>query len=190
MNEFSPAPDETAARLQADIRARLAALWKFITILFLALVAALLLALPWLLRVASVMVWLAGAYTLMVAIDNLYSPFSRPFPVLTLQFVVILTMVGWVGFLLQRRGKQDIWGGLAIGGVLSLLATRLGLPSLTQWQYADLFLAVLPPATAALLLFYIAIRLRLLRERKTFHLDGPAFTWLPGTISKITRRNT
>ena len=179
---------DAQSRLRDLIKAQLAAVQKFLTIFFLAIVAALLLALPWALRLASVMLWLAGAYTLMASIGSLYSPFSRPFPVLTLQFVIILAMVAWAGFLLQRRGKQDVWGGLAIGGALSLLTTKLGIPSLMQWRYADLFLAVLPPATAALLLFYIAIRLRLLRERKTFHLDGPAFTWLPGTISKITRK--
>ena len=179
---------DAQSRLRDLIKAQLAAVRKFLTIFFLALVAALLLALPWALRLASVLIWLAGAYTLMVSIDSLYSPFSRPFPVLTLQFTVMLVMVAWMGFLLQRRGKQELWGGLATGGAISLLTTKLGIPSLTQWRYADLFLAALPPATAALLLFYIAIRFRLLRERKTLYLDGPAFTWLPGTISKITRK--
>ncbi len=179
---------DAQSRLRDLIKAQLAAVQKFLTIFFLALIAALLLALPWALRLASVMLWLAGASMLMVSIGSLYSPFSRPFPVLTLQFTVMLMMVGWAGFLLQRRGKQELWGGLATSGLFFLLATKLGIPSLAQWRYADLFLAVLPPATAALLLFYLAIRFRLLRERKTLHLGGPAFTWLPDNISKVTRR--
>ena len=185
MNEPAAAPADQATRLREYIKHQLAVVGKFLVILFLGLVAALLMALPWALRLASVLAWLAGAYVLMVAIGDLYSPFSPTPPVIALQFVVIETMVAWVGILLQRRGKQDIWGGLAISGVLSLLMVRLGIPYLMQWQYSRLFLAVLPPALATLLLFYITVRFRILRERKNLHLAGPAFTWLPENISKL-----
>ena len=64
----------------------------FMKILVLGFVVALLLLLPWLLRIAALLVWLVGGYFAIMAIQAAYSPFSQHIEVLALQFAVILAM--------------------------------------------------------------------------------------------------
>lgn len=92
-------------------------LGQFLAILFLGLLAALLYALPWLLRMACVLGWLIGGYMAIEAIQNLYGFHSPIGAVLALQFAVIFLMVAWAGSLLLVNPKH-IWGGLALGGLL------------------------------------------------------------------------
>lgn len=154
-------------------------LGQFLAILFLGLLAALLYALPWLLRIACVLGWLVGGYMTIDAIQNLYGFHSPIGAVLALQFAVIFLMVAWAGSLLLVNPKH-IWGGLALGGLLPAWITWKGLPWLfANWEYADLFIRILPPALFSLALFYITLRMRYLRTNQQLHLSKPAFTWLP-----------
>lgn len=140
-------------------------LGQFFTILFLGLLAALLMALPWLLRMACVLAWLIGASLAIVTIQQLYSPFSPSGAVIVLQFAVVFLMVAWAGVLL-RKYRKNIWGGLAVGGLTSALVTLKGIPWLmANWQHTDLLLRVLPSALFSLALLYLTIRLRILRKR-------------------------
>ena len=160
-------------------------LGQFLTILFLGLLTAFLYALPWLLRMACVLIWLMGAYMAMQSIQVLYAPHSPTGAVLALQFAVIFLMVAWVGAVLLTN-FQYIWGGLGLSGLLSASIVWGCIPWLqAYWQYADLFFRVLPPALFSLALIYITIRMRILRKNQSLHLAQPAFTWLPDTLSKI-----
>jgi len=160
-------------------------LGQFLTILFLGLLAAFLYALPWLLRMACILIWLMGAYMALQAIQELYAAHAPSGAVLALQFAVIFLMVAWTGILLLVK-PQYIWGGLGLSGLLSAGIVWAGIPWLqTYWPYADLFFRVLPPALFSLALIYITIRMRFLRKYKTLRLAKPAFTWLPETLSKL-----
>lgn len=160
-------------------------LGQFLLILLLGLLAALLFALPWLLRMACVLVWLMGGYWAMQAIGELYAPHSPAGAVLALQFAVIFLMTAWAGTLLLAK-PQHLWGGLALGGLLPAWIAWQGIPwLLANWQYTDLFFRILPPALFALALVYITIRMRFLRNNQQLHLSGPAFTWLPEQVQKL-----
>lgn len=160
-------------------------LGQFITILFLGLVTAFLYALPWVLRMACILIWLMAAYRAIETIQELYAPNSPVGAVLALQFAVIFLMVAWVGALLLAN-FQYIWGGLGLGGLFTGLIVWVGIPALqANWQYATLFFRVLPPALFSLGLITITIRMRTLRKKQTLHLAKPAFTWLPETLSKL-----
>ena len=140
-------------------------LGEFITILLLGLLAALLMALPWLLRMACVLTWLVGAYLAIVTIQQLYSPFSPSGAVIVLQFAVIFLMVAWAGVLL-REYRKNVWGGLALGGLIPALVTLKGIPWLmANWQYSELLMLVLPSALFSLALLYLTLRMRILRKR-------------------------
>ncbi len=154
-------------------------LGQFLVILFLGLLVALLYALPWLLRMACVLGWLVGGYMAMEAIQNLYGFHSPTGAVFALQFAVIFLMVAWAGSLLLVNPKH-IWGGLALGGLLPTWIAWKGIPWMFEgWNYADLFIRVLPPALFSLALIYITIRMRFLRTHQQLHLSKPAFAWLP-----------
>jgi hypothetical protein len=140
-------------------------LGQFLVILFLGMLTALLYAAPWLLRMACVLGWLVGGYLAIQAVEALYLPHSPTGPVLALQFAVIFMMVAWVGTLLLVNPRH-FWGGLALGGALPAGVVRAGIPWLfEQWAYAELFFRVLPPALFSLLIFYLTIRMRFLRNK-------------------------
>jgi hypothetical protein len=131
----------------------------FLTILVLGIVGAVLLALPWLLRAAALLLWLGAAYLGITSIQTIYVPFSPAIPVLALQFAVILISVGWVITLL-RNNPQLFWGGMAAGGLVVGGASIGSIWLLSHWRYADLFFRVLPPALFSVLLIYETIRMR------------------------------
>jgi hypothetical protein len=170
----------------------LKAIWKallllgqFLVILFLGLVAAILYALPWLLRLACIVVWLVGGYLAIEAIQKIYGTYSPSGAVLALQFAIIFLMVAWAGTLLKASPK-NVWGGLLLGGLLPAWITWQGIPWLfLEWQHADLFFRVLPPALFSLALIYITIRMRLLRNAQQLNLSEPAFTWFPEQLSRF-----
>jgi hypothetical protein len=150
----------------------LKAIWKslrllvqFVTILILGLLAGLLYALPWLARMACILGWLTGGYLAIQAVETLYRPHSPAGPVLALQFAVIFMMVAWAGTLLLVN-PQHIWGGLALGGIFSSGIAWAGIPWLFEnWAHAELFFRVLPPALFSLLIFYLTLRMRFLRNK-------------------------
>jgi hypothetical protein len=167
------------ANLLKAVKHALHLLGQFISILFLGLLAALLYALPWLLRMVCVLGWLIGGCMAMDAIQKLYGSHSPARAVLVLQFAAIFLMVAWAGTLLLINPKY-IWGGLALGGLLSAWVTWQGIPWLfAQWVDADLFFRILPAALFSLALIYLTIRLRFLRKHQQLHLTKPGLSWLP-----------
>jgi hypothetical protein len=135
----------------------------FLVVFVKGVLLALLLPLPWLMRLAAVLTWLTGAALAMEAIRKIYQPFTPSGAVFALQFAVIFLMVAWVGVALRFEGRL-IWGGLTVGGLVPLLLVCYALPRFSAWQYAHLFSRLLPPALFALGLIYLTYRFRFLRK--------------------------
>ena len=170
--------NNTISLLLEKIKDAAKLLAAFFTILVLGIVAALLYALPWLLRAVAVVGWLIADYVGITTVQAIYAPFSPALPVLALQFAVITTMVAWTGATLQQDPKR-VWGNLAAGGVVlgsfSMLANWL----VIHWQYADLFFGVLPPALFSALLLFETVQLRSIRQSEgKIRMLAPAFMWL------------
>ncbi len=173
----------------ATIHRLLHAVWKaiqllaqFLAILVLGILAALLMALPWLLRLASLMTWLLGGFLVVQVVQHVYGANTPAGPILALQFAVIFLMVAWIGVLF-KKAPPFTWGGLFLGGLLSGWIAWQGIPMLlARWQYADLFLRSLPPALLALTMFFMTLRLRFLRSAQQLKLVDPAFLWLPKAV--------
>jgi len=140
-------------------------LLEFLTIVILGVVGAVLYALPWLLRITALLLWLVGAYLGFTSIQTIYAPYSPSIPVIALQFAVILISVGWVLIVLSKNARF-VWGGLAVGGLVVGGAAIGSIWLLAHWRYADLFFRVLPPALFSVLLIYETIRLRALRRTR------------------------
>lgn len=131
----------------------------FLTIVILGVVGAVLYALPWLLRLVALLLWLSGSYLGITLIETIYSPFSPAIPVIALQFAVILISVGWIAILLREK-TEFFWGGIAAVGLAVGGAAISSSWLVIHWRYADLFFRVLPPALFSALLIYETIRLR------------------------------
>jgi hypothetical protein len=152
-------------------------LFQFILIVLLGLLVAFLAALPWLLRMAAMLSWLFAAWFGLNAIQTIYAPFTDEIPLMALKGALILAQVSWLS-LKVLAVREHVWGGLVLGAIvvggLSWLALRVS----ENWQYADLFFRVLPPALFSGLLIYETIHLRSLRRGDGIRLSAPAFEWL------------
>jgi hypothetical protein len=152
------------AKLLGVIKRTLLALTDFLLSISLGGIEAILLALPWLLRIMAVLVWLAAAFIGIETVNDIYAPYSPAIPVIALQFAVILASVAWLAILLNRNARF-LWGGMAAGGLviggISLGAAWV----LEHWRYANLFFRVLPPALFSVLLIHETVRLRALRQK-------------------------
>ena len=152
-------------------------LGNFLKIFVLGFVAALLLLLPWLLRIAALMVWLIGGYFAITALQAAYSPFSQSIEVLALQFAVILAMTA-IPLLLILKNKEQLWGGLTLGGAFFLFISY-SVISLSETEYGSLILRVLPPALLTASMLAMTIRLKTLRSRgKKIIFSAPLFVWI------------
>ena len=141
-------------------------LLSFLVIVTLGIVGAVMYAIPWLLRVASLLLWLTATYIGFATIQTIYAPFSPAIPVIALQFAVILASVGWVIIVLGKN-TNFVWGGMAAVGMVIGGASIGSIWLLDHWQHADLFFRVLPPVMFAVLLIYETTRLRSLRSNQT-----------------------
>lgn len=122
---------------------------------------------PWLLRAASILGWLIAIIMCINTLHSIYSPFTDVVPMFALQFGVILLMVQWAMYGL-RNGKS-VWG-LLFAGAISLWCISEGLTWLSiNWQYANLFFRVLPPALLAVGMITISIRTR---TRRLSHISS------------------
>jgi hypothetical protein len=146
---------------------------QFLIVVVLGLVAAVLFALPWLMRVAALLIWLTASYMGFTSIQTIYAPYSPAIPVIALQFSVILILVGWVLVVLSKN-TNFIWGGMAAGGLIVGGASIGSIWLLDHWQHADLFFRVLPPALFSLLLIYETLHLRSMRHKWSAVLTIPA----------------
>jgi hypothetical protein len=152
----------------------------FLSILFLGILGAVLFAIPWLLRTASVLIWLVAGYLAISSIDDFYQRYvSSPIPVLALQFASILLMVAWAMVGMMQKGTDAVWGFLATGGiVVGAIFLKLVPWMFFRWpSYANLFFRVLPSALFIVLLIFSTIRLKWLYTTAGTKLSGPAFRW-------------
>ena len=152
------------------IRIALVILIELLTTMILGVLFAILFALPWILRVASVLLWLGGDYLGISSIQAIYAPISPAIPVIALQFAVILMSVGWLLIVLNKNPSL-VWGGMTAGGLVIGGASIGSIWLLAHWQYADLFFRVLPPALFSVLLIYETIHLRSLRRNRNALLE-------------------
>lgn len=146
-----------------------AGLIQFLKQLVLGIVAAILYALPWLLRIISIVAWLVSLFMCIQTIETIYSPFSDEVPLFALQFGAVLLMVLWamVGMM---AGKQ-VWGILAAGAIILGLITQGAAWLSAQWLYADLFFRVLPSVLLAVGMITLGIRTRAKRF-KQFNINS------------------
>ena len=130
---------------------------EFLIIIFLGVLVAIIYALPWLLRIGAIIIWFYGGYRLVIAVDQIYTPFSPEIPVMILQFfVIIVQLSAMVGILIIDLRLS--WGALYFTGGVPLWLALKGIPgAFENWQYADFVFRVLPPALWAMLLILILI---------------------------------
>ena len=140
-------------------------LLEFLAIVVLGVAGAILYALPWLLRVIALLLWLGGDYLGISSVQTIYAPNSPAIPVIALQFALILMSVGWLLIVLSKNTSL-VWGGMTAGGLVIGGASIGAAWLLAHWRYADLFFRVLPPALFSLLLIYEMIRLRSLYRNR------------------------
>ncbi len=155
------------------------ALIQFLIALVLGLVAAVLLALPWLLRLVSLGAWLAAIFSLgawlaaiyagIQSIQRIYSPFSSAIPLISLQFALTLIAVAWMMTLFISNHKY-LWGGLLASGIVIGGGAQGANWLAANWKYAGLMFHALPPALFALLLIYETIHQK--RKRQTTAANG------------------
>lgn len=151
------------AALTRTILDGLKGLSQFVAVVVLGVIAALILALPWVARIAALLGWLLAAAALMETVRGIYAPFTPAVPLYALQGAVILTAVSWLGVLI-RRARERVWGGLVLGGlVMAVLAWLLGQ---LHARYGDLPFRVLPPALFAAMLVYLTARGKSIRMQK------------------------
>jgi hypothetical protein len=152
------------------IRFALVALIEFLIAVILGGIAAILIALPWILRFIPILIWLTAAYMGFISVQTIYAPYSPAIPVLALQFSVILILVGWV-LLVLSKNASFVWGGMAAGGLVVGGASVGSVWLSVHWKHADLFFRTLPPALFSVLLIYETLRLRSLRSQRNAPLE-------------------
>jgi hypothetical protein len=135
----------------------LKALAEFLLVLLLGLVAALLILIPWLMRVLALIGWLAGTYLIWMTVNNLYSAFTPPLPLIALSAVPAILSSALVVWLFSRGQQGMLWGAMTLWGVIGWLVWK-GSKLLIEWQYGMLMVQILPAALSATLLLTITLR--------------------------------
>jgi hypothetical protein len=162
-------------------------LFQFLLIVALGLLAAILAALPWLLRIAALLTWLFAAWFGLNAIQTIYSPFTDEIPLMALKGALILAQVSWLGLMILAV-REHVWGGLALGAIVVGGLSWLAITVSENWQYAYLFFRVLPPALFSVLLIYETIHLRSIRRGDGIHLSDPAIEYLGGKTQSTNKQ--
>jgi hypothetical protein len=171
--------DEAKQTIEEKLREVIAmsarALFVFVKIFVLGIVAAVLLIIPITLRIAALFAWLIGAFTAITAIQSAYAPFSTSGEVVTLQIALIFVMlvIALLGLIDQR---ETVWGLLALGGAIAFGIAH-GVSVLAGSEYGELALRVLPPALLAVGMLASTIRLRSIRKTGKIGWSVPAFVW-------------
>lgn len=144
-------------------------LFQFLLIIFLGLLTAIFYAFPWFLRVGVVILWFYGGFRLVMAVDEVYSPFSPTIPVMILQFLVVFAQViSLATIILLTKNLSLIWGGLFFSGGITLWLAETGITKVINfWQYGDFFFRIFPPALWVTLLIIIVIRGKKYKVTKT-----------------------
>ena len=140
------------------------AIWKalrtlaeFLTVLILGLIAGILIALPWLLRILALVGWLTGTFLLWKTVNDIYvvfTPFMPLFALSTIPAILSSALVVWLFY----RGQQGrLWGAMTLWGVIGWLVWQ-GSMLLMNWEYGSLVVKVFPAALSAVLLLTIIFR--------------------------------
>jgi hypothetical protein len=161
----------------------LISLFEFLVIVFLGILVAIIYALPWALRIGAIVVWFYGGYRLVIAVDEIYAPFSSEIPVMILQFfVIIVQLSAMIGMLIVNLRLS--WGALYFTGGVPLWLAVKGIPdAFANWQHADFMFRVLPPALWVMLLTLITIKGKRYKIGKQFR---PSFvSGLPDFIDLV-----
>ncbi|WKZ38276.1 MAG: hypothetical protein QY332_10080 [Anaerolineales bacterium] len=133
-------------------------MFRFLLELALGILVAILYIIPWFLRAATVLGWLAAAFLCLTTLRRIYSPFTDAVPMLALEFLVIMLALLWA--MAGMLAGKHVWGVLA-AGALTLWGVSSGMTWLSiNWQHADLFFRVLPPVLLAVGMITLSIRTR------------------------------
>ena len=155
---------------------------QFLIIIFLGMLVAIIYALPWVLRIGAILIWFYGAYVFVMKIDEVYASFSPEFPVMVLQFFVVIVQIG-VFLAMLLLNLKLLWGALYFTGGIPLWIALIGIPkAFESWQHADFIFRILPPALWAMMLIYTTIKGRSKRSGKqSFSVLGK----LPGFVDLV-----
>ena len=156
---------------------------EFLIILFLGILVAIIYALPWVLRTGAIVIWFYGGYRLVVAVGEIYTPFSPEIPVMILQFFVIVVQLGAM-LRIWTINLRLSWGVLYFTGGVPLWLALKGIPNaFSNWQSADFIFRILPPALWVMLLTLITIRGKRYKMGKRF---SPSFiSGLPDFVDLV-----
>lgn len=139
------------------IQQALKTLVEFLTVLLFGLLAAILIALPWLLRMVALFGWLAGTFLLWKTVNDLYSLFTPTLPMFALSAVPAILSSALVVWLFSSGNQGKLWGAMTLWGVMGWLVWRYSMV-LMQWQYGTFVVQVLPAALSAVLMLTITLR--------------------------------
>jgi hypothetical protein len=145
------------SNLLTAIWGALRTLGEFLAVVFLGMIAALLIIIPWLLRALALIGWLAGTFLIWLTINNLYSASTPAFPLMALTAVPAILSAALVVWLFYRGQQGRLWGAMTLWGIIGWLIWK-GSLLLAKWQYGSLAVQVLPAVLSAVLLIYINIR--------------------------------
>ena len=127
MNERQSAIPHPTQEAAAVWRARLGRAWvrlrRFLRVLLLAALYALVAALPWVLAAGTVLLWLAGTLRAAQAVAAVYGPgLTHPVALWALQGAAVITCLALpVQRLAAKQRRSDLWGALAVSGAGGLL---------------------------------------------------------------------
>lgn len=143
---------------------------QFLVILVLGILVAIIYALPWALRIGAIVIWFYGGYRFVIAVGDVYTPFSPEIPVMILQFFVVFVQLGtFILLLLVSGGGELVWGILYFTGGVPLWLALKGIPyALESWMHADFIFSVLPPALWVMMLIYLTLKGKARKAGKTF----------------------
>ena len=167
---------------------------QFLVIIALGILVAIIYTLPWALRIGAIVIWFYGGYRFVMAVGDVYTPFSPEIPVMILQFFVVFVQLGaFVSLLLISGGGQLVWGELYFTGGVPLWLALKGIPdALESWTHAAFIFSVLPPALWVMMLVYLTLKGKARRVGQTSAPSQmPAFlTFLNSVAERVDTKPT
>lgn len=137
---------------------------QFLAVVVLGLLVALVWVLPWLIRAASIVAWIGGAYLAGETINAIYGQYSDPLPLLALWVIPAILAAAVPVWLFYKGLLAHIWGGFFVFGFLCWGFDRGSFRLLTHWDHADLFFRVAPVLLLTAFIIFISIRFKFMRS--------------------------
>lgn len=154
--------------LLRELKEQLKALKDFILIVVLGFLIAVVFVLPWLIRIASIVVWIGGAFVSGQLLEHVYGPISETLPTMAL-WVLPSILAALVPVWMHAIGQfKRVWGAMFLYGLLCLAFSFSADWLLRSWEYADLLFRAAPPLLLAVLVIVLSMRLRALRSQKGY----------------------